>query len=390
MGDVQAAKRALHQALGSKWEEYWALLRQWFRKQISKQQLDNSVRALLMTRVSLHTDFMLSILRHCQSGGNGINVVSPVGAQQQRPAQSGSRSRAKVTKTSGASTAAASTQASGGAERASGSASSGHSTTSSTSSTSTGNGVSSGQAAPAATTITTTSAAAAAAARTATDSSAQQSSSVVSVHRKKNAFTRYAPYPLQNFKAGLKCDTDQLRAAHQANWRPLYHRFLPSLDQLKARLRIHTLSSGLESADDGVAEMVLSALETHIKNVLTAVSEQTLRSSIPDLSDHDYVKKPSFLNPHCPLPTNRDLRALSAMSTDSSRPCRDQSLALPLPFAKHSGNAGHRSGAGRHSVHGVEQRIRTLDVYNAAQGNMSLFGGRSVAMPLMHRLHAML
>ncbi|XP_065918343.1 transcriptional adapter 1-like [Dysidea avara] len=77
--DVQEAKKSIAEALGDKASRYWELIKNWYRKKITKEDFDAKAKILLGSgNVCLHNNFMFAILIKCQTGlyQGGRNSVS--------------------------------------------------------------------------------------------------------------------------------------------------------------------------------------------------------------------------------------------------------------------------------------------------------------------------
>ena len=66
--ELTSARRKLCAALGEKQKEYFAHMKSWFRKRISKEEFDVEARKLIPAENShLHNEFFLAILNKCQT-----------------------------------------------------------------------------------------------------------------------------------------------------------------------------------------------------------------------------------------------------------------------------------------------------------------------------------
>ena len=66
--ELTSARRKLCAALGEKQKDYFAHMKSWFRKRISKEEFDVEARKLIPAENShLHNEFFLAILNKCQT-----------------------------------------------------------------------------------------------------------------------------------------------------------------------------------------------------------------------------------------------------------------------------------------------------------------------------------
>jgi hypothetical protein len=66
--ELTSARRKLCAALGEKQKDYFAHMKSWFRKRISKEDLDIEARKLITAENGhLHNEFLLAILNKCQT-----------------------------------------------------------------------------------------------------------------------------------------------------------------------------------------------------------------------------------------------------------------------------------------------------------------------------------
>ena len=75
--ELNSARRKLQSALGEAQKEYFTHLKNWFRKRISKDEFDCEARKLLSAEnAHRHNEFLLAILNKCQTLAN-INTTTP-------------------------------------------------------------------------------------------------------------------------------------------------------------------------------------------------------------------------------------------------------------------------------------------------------------------------
>ena len=66
--ELNSARRKLCAALGEKQKDYFAHMKSWFRKRISKEEFDVEARKLITAEDGhLHNEFLLAILNKCQT-----------------------------------------------------------------------------------------------------------------------------------------------------------------------------------------------------------------------------------------------------------------------------------------------------------------------------------
>lgn len=72
MADVESAKGKLAEVLAERAPKYWDLMKNWYKRKISKDDFDTKAKSLLGEEgVILHNQFLFAILLKCQRGCEG-------------------------------------------------------------------------------------------------------------------------------------------------------------------------------------------------------------------------------------------------------------------------------------------------------------------------------
>ena len=92
--ELTSARRKLCAALGEKQKDYFAHMKSWFRKRITKEEFDIEARKLITSENGhLHNEFLLAILNKCQTLASfqpSISMANKAISSEQLPAQSSS------------------------------------------------------------------------------------------------------------------------------------------------------------------------------------------------------------------------------------------------------------------------------------------------------------
>ena len=89
--ELTSARRKLCTALGEKQKDYFAHMKSWFRKRISKEEFDIEARKLITPENGhLHNEFLLAILNKCQTLASfqpSISMTNKACSSEQVPTQ---------------------------------------------------------------------------------------------------------------------------------------------------------------------------------------------------------------------------------------------------------------------------------------------------------------